>query len=331
MTDIEGDPGIRGRLLKQALLSICGSESWHWFRYHFSMLPLHPLAQSVIDAASDCERLVPGLGVQFVNDIAGICGMERHEPHYDQLLQKLAELLVLRQLLVLEWPAGTTFQHEPAVSATGKRPELRVATPERSFLFEVKTPSLLEHIRVRRTNAIQVPGRVLERAQIEKLADGGGITLPRDNPIKDFLVDAEKKFSQFKAVQAETSILIIVWDDFIYEPITALVHEHCGLLTPNSYLRDGAGEAVRFESIDAVVLVRHLAYFYRATRDEPLEERAHALDFGDDYSLPNVIITLCDPPLVPDIIRSGLRAAQWDDPAIQNAADYRPKDIVFWA
>jgi len=92
------------------------------------------MARSVIDASAECEKQIPGLGFQFIQDIASICGKEKHEPHHEQLLQKLSEVLVLRQLLNLEWPEGTTFQHEPAVSATGKRPELRVVTPERGFL-----------------------------------------------------------------------------------------------------------------------------------------------------------------------------------------------------
>lgn len=146
-------------LLKKARLSIGGAKAWHWFSYHFSMAPTHPLAHSIVDACAECEKLLPGLGFQFIKDIAAICGKEQHEPHYDQLLQKLAELLVQRKLLMLDWPAGTTFQHEPAVSAAGKRPELRVLTPDRRFLFAVKTPSLREHIRARRTNTFQIAGR----------------------------------------------------------------------------------------------------------------------------------------------------------------------------
>jgi hypothetical protein len=171
---------------------------------------------------------------------------------------------------------------------------------------------------------------VLERARLEDIADGSGLTLPRDNPVKDFLLDADRKFAQFKAVQPETSVLVIVWDDFIYEPITVLSHVHCGLLTPNSYLKDSAGAAIQFAHIDAVVLVRHLTYLYRATKDEPLCERTHVLDFGDDRSLPNVIIPITDSALIPDIIRDGLRAAPLDSPMIQGAADYRPQDVVFW-
>lgn len=235
------DQRIWVSMLQQAALTIGRAEQWHWFAYHFSKLPLHPMARSVIDAAADCEKLIPGLGSKFIEDIARICGKEKHEPHYEQLLQKLSEMLVLRQLLSLEWPVGTTFQHEPAVSATGKRPELRVATPERSFLFEVKTPSLLEHIRMRSSNALQAPGRALSKDRLQEIAGDGPLTLPRDNAVKDFLLDADKKFGEFKAQHPDTSVLVIVWDDFIYEPITALNHEKCGLLTRNSYLKDGAG------------------------------------------------------------------------------------------
>lgn len=326
----ELDVETRGRLLKQALIAIGAAQGWHWFTYHFSMLPPHPLVRSIVDACAECERKLPGLGSRFIEELAKISGKEKHEPHFDQLLQKLAEVLVLRQLLSLNWPVGTQFQHEPAVSANGKRPELRVLTPKSNFLFEVKTPSLLEHIRARRMNAVQVAGRVLPLDPLKKFAGDGGLTLPRDNPVKDFLQDADAKFAQFKAVQPETSILIIVWDDFIYEPITVLRHEHCGLLTPNSYLKDQAGAAVGFPHVDAVVLVRHLTYLYRATRDEALEERAHAMDFGNDRALPNVIISTKDPELIPDFVRDGLRALPLDHPLIQRAADYRPKDVVFW-
>jgi hypothetical protein len=167
--------------------------------------------------------------------------------------------------------------------------------------------------------------------QVKNLAGDGGLTLPRDNPVKDFLLNADKKFAQFKAVQAETSILVIVWDDFIYEPITTLTHEQCGLLTENSYLKDAVTRATgQFAHVDAVVVVRHLTYIVRATRDEPLIERAHALDFGDSQAIPNVFIPISDAGLVPGLIQQGLRAVNWDDPSLQLAADYRPKDIVFW-
>jgi len=71
-------------------------------------------------------------------------------------------------------------------------------------------------------------------------------------------------------------------------------------------------------------------YFNRATADHPLQEREHALDFGDEHALPNVFIAINDKELVPGSIRQGLRAVSWDDP-LRQRADYRPKDIVIWA
>lgn len=317
-------------LIKQSRRTIGQPAVWHWFAYHFSLLPLHPLAMSIIYACADCEAKLPGLGSQFLKDLAAISGREKHLPDYEQLMQKLGEILVLRQLLIMAWPEGTTFQHEPVATVQGKRPELRVVTPTRKFLFEVKTPALLAHIEKRNVNPFQAAGRALPQDQLTKLAGGAGLTMPRDNPVKDFLIDADKKFAQFKAVQDETSVLVIVWDDFIYEPITVLKHPQCGLLTPNSYWKDAAGLAVQYPHIDAVVLIRHLTYLYRAAGDHALEERAHALDFGDEHALPNVFIPNGIPGLVPEEIRCGLRAVEWDDPALQLAADYRPQDLVIW-
>lgn len=318
------------RLLPEAGAAIGASKVWHWFQYHFSFLPPHPLARSIIDACADCELRIEGLGFQFIQEISCIQGKEKHRPHYDQLMQKLAELFVLRQLLGLDWPEGTAFEHEPAVTANGKRPELRVVTPERAYLFEVKTPSLLEHTEARNRNPVQAPGRALPQNLLKKLADGGGLTLPRDNPVKDFLMDADKKFGQFKAVSAHTSILVIVWDDHIYEPITVLTHQECGLLTPNSYFKDAAGTVVQFPNTDAVILIRHLNYIQNAAANRPLGDRSHALDFGTAHDLPNVFIPVAAPLDLPALIRDGLRARPLDDPACQHASEYHPQDMVLW-
>lgn len=320
---------IGPELLGDAALGIM-SQRWHWFQYHFRYLPPTPFARSFIEACIDCEMRLPGLGKQLIRDIGAIGGIERHEPHYDQLMQKLAEVLVLRQLLFLPWPAGTTFQHEPALAPRGKRPELRVVTPESSYLFEVKTPSLTPHARNRAANGLQAPVRMFDRAMLDGLAQDGGLTLPRDNPIKDFLVDAEQKFGPFKDAGPTTSILVIVWDDHIFEAITVLTQEQCGLLTPNSYLKGVDGEAVTFNKIDAVVLVRHLMYFRNAAAEARLVERAHAFDFGDETALPNVFIPVPSGTDVPAFIRDGLRAKPLDDPLLQNAAEYRPVEMVFW-
>ena len=150
---------LRIELLREATIGIMG-QPWHWFSHHFQWLPPHPFAQSFIDAAVDGECHVSGLGYQLIRELGSIGGIDRHEPHYDQLMQKLAEILVLRQLLALPWPGGATFEHEPALTRHGKRPELKVVTPEHVYLFEVKTPSLSAHARKRAKNNLQAPARM---------------------------------------------------------------------------------------------------------------------------------------------------------------------------
>jgi len=320
---------MRAEFLREAAAGIIG-QPWHWFSYHMCFLPPHPLVRSIVEACIDCEAKLPGLGRQLIRDIGLIGGIDHHEPHYDQLMQKLAEILVLRQLLALPWPEGTTFEHEPAVSADGKRPELKVDTPGQTYLFEVKAPSLLAHQRQRGANDVQAPVRVFPRELLDRVAGEGGLTLPRDNPVKDFLIDTEAKFAPFKAGGPVIAVLVIVWDDFIYEPITVLTQERCGLLTDNSYHQTEGGQAVTFPSIDAVVLVRHLMYFKMAAADEPLLERGHALDFGDDGALPNVVIPAPGGQQLPAFIQKGLRALPLDDPMLARAAEYRPVEMVFW-
>jgi len=320
---------LRDDLSRELAASILEQE-WHWFSYHVCFVPPNPFASSLVDACLDCEMKLPGLGRQFIRDIGGIGGLNRHEPHYDQLMQKLAEILVLRHLLSLPWPSDTTFEHEPRLTKKGKRPELRVNAPGQTYLFEVKAPSLLEHQRQRAANSMQSPTRMFKREMVERIAGEDGLTLPRDNPVKDFLVDADAKFAQFKAAAPAVSVLVIVWDDFIYEPITVLTQASCGLLTANSFHRSAAGDAVCYSSTDAVVLVRHLMYFKMAAAEQALGERGHAFDFGKEGALPNAFVPVPGGLPVSDFIRTGLRALPLDHSDLSRAAEYRPVEMVFW-
>lgn len=197
-------------------------------------------------------------------------------------------------------------------------------------MFEVKAPSLLEHAKRRGENSIQAPSRALPEEKLAQMAAGGGLTLPRDNPVKDFLIDADKKFAQFKEVSPHMAILVIVWDDHVYEPITVLTHPQCGLLTANSYFTDGHDVPVKFNSTDGVIIIRHLNYIRQAAAGRPLGDRNHALDFGTAQDLPNVLIPISDPLELPALIKEGLRLKGLDDPVCQYAAEYRPQDIVMW-
>lgn len=327
------DPRNRLRLeFHEEVVDIIGSLGWHWFWYHVMLWPPHPFMQSIIEACIDIEMRAPSIGRWLLTDLSRIGSHEKNEDDYDQLLQKLAEILLIRQILGAPWPTIESVQYEPAASQGGRRPELKVTSAGMPYLFEVKAPSLLRHQKLRAANGAQLPGRALSLDGVEVIKEvwsEKGVTLPRDNPVKDFLLSAEAKFAPFKQRGPCHSTLVIVWDDFIYEPITSLLHERCGLLTPNSFARNEHGP-LRFPSIDDIVIIRHLHYFKIAAADAPLADRDHALDFGDSNALPNVYMPLSGGAQLPEFLLTHLRALHHDSETLQRAADYRSSDLVMW-
>ncbi|NJM73101.1 MAG: hypothetical protein HC862_24815 [Scytonema sp. RU_4_4] len=160
----------------------------------------------------------------------------------------------------------TSFRWEPTpASGSKKNPEIIVQSNDYQIGVEVKAPSILNHIRQRSSNSLQFPARVLPKHIIEIFPGAdGGVTFPRDNPVKDFLISADKKFAPFKQENENfSSILVIVWDDYVYEPISSLTHPFCGLFTPNSFAQDAAGEPLQFPSVDGVIIIRHLHQLIR--------------------------------------------------------------------
>jgi hypothetical protein len=94
------------------------------------------------------------------------------------------------------------------------------------------------------------------------------VTLPRDNPILDFLHDGERKFAAFKEEGSTTSLLVVVWDDHIYERISTLVNEGSGLLTPDSFARQTDRTAETFSNVDHVIPIRHMNHFVEGAADD---------------------------------------------------------------
>lgn len=303
--------------------------SWHWFSYHFSQGP-RPFAISIMEACANINERAEGVGTVLLRELLAIGGLERHEPHYEQLLQKLGEILIIERVVTSEWPASTTFEHEPAVIRGGPRPELLATFPDGRMVVEVKTPSMFKHIRQRAQNGTQLPYRdVLPLDQVRAAFGSEGVTLPRDYPVRDFLIDADRKFAGFRDGRT-ASLLVMIWDDYIYEPISMLVNPESGLLTPNSFERDDDGNARIYQNIDAIVAVRHMNYLIAGAREEAILDRSSAMDFGDARSLPNVSFDVSGIGRVPAHVLDRLRAVAHDDPALKRMAEYSVQDMVFW-
>ncbi|WP_169703546.1 hypothetical protein [Candidatus Kuenenia stuttgartiensis] len=105
------------------------------------------------------------------------------------------------------------------------------------FGIEVKAPSLL---RISKFYKATRPSSLLEISQMMKLSSyqmPKRNYLPRDNPLKDFLISAESKFRPFKEENPEFSgVLVVVWELILFtNPFLLLLHEKSGLFTPNSF------------------------------------------------------------------------------------------------
>lgn len=315
-------------LLREAYAGL-SEIGWHWFGYHFHVGPT-PFAKSIMGACADIDDRAPSMGSKLFREMMSIGGRDRDESQYEQLLQKLAEILVIRQIVRCPWPAGTRFEHEPTATPEGPRPELVVTWTRGRLVVEVKAPALLEHIRRRASNGVQLAYRDGVPLELATKLSEGAVTLPRDNPVLDFLKDAERKFAAFRTDPDTAALLVIVWDDYIYEPISALVNPCSGLLTAQSFAREPDGTARIYPNIDGIVVLRHLNYFVQGSREEPLGDRANALDFGGSAALPNVHFAPSSGRSIPQFLLNALRARAHDDPELLRFAEYNVQDIVFW-
>ena len=315
--------------------ALFSDERWHWFSYHFRFggrAGIHPLAADIIDALVEVDARVPGFALKAADELSSLRGLEKHEPHYEQLLQRLAELHVIRRLVTHKWTFAATFDIEPKPGGgEHKNPEIRINGGEHPLLVEVKAPSLLAHIRTRSTRPAQMSTRVLEKDETAKLEDTlGPITLPRDNVVKDFLVSSEGKFEPFRRTNPDVrSIVVIVWDDFIYEPLSALLGQGSGLFTPQSFYRDSNDAPHTFSSVDGVLLIRHLHQLLFSTRGEDfIDGCASTFDYGAPDSFPfKAFIQNPHGQEMPEELVSALHGLT---PSAELGAEYVPSDFIFW-
>jgi len=308
--------------------------NWHWLSYHF--LPYkqgceHFLAAAIVDSLLQIETCIPGFTEEFSTRLASLSGREKFLPHYEQIIQLLSELYVIRHL-VLSCPQGSEFIHEPKAEGSEKNPEVGVTTQNKRLFFEVKCRQYIEHHNNRGSAAIEIPSRmdgILDLANSIKIEEET-IVLPRDNGIKDFLISAEAKFSAFKKEDPSVlCILVIAWDDFAYEPISSLLNHASGLLTERSFYKEN-DSAVQFNNIDGILIVRLSHQLVRATRDElPVDGLRHPLDWGrKDEVLPKAFIPVSElTDKTEKYLCDLLEAHHIKD--LQHVADYRPQELVF--
>lgn len=268
-----------------------------------------------------------GFAKSFLDKMFSISGREKYRPHYEQLMQSLAELIVIRQMVEFEWSKPPEFTYEPSPEGSGKNPELSIEFDKYEIGVEVKCPSLLEHSEDRLRKPFQIPARSLAREGLNSILDGEeseNVILPRDNPVKDFLISSnntrEKRFY---------GVLPIVWDDFIFEPISALISTSSGLFTQRSFARDEDDKPLKFENVNGVVIIRHSHQFVRASQERPLlDSKRHGLDYGRDGEFPPKAFV--PNPYAEDVPQEVLDSFQAYLPSPEMGAEYQPIDVISW-
>lgn len=300
-----------------------------WLSVHLAAGMITPFGSRLLEALAAIDARLPGSGIRFVKELAAI----RYVPashnagdwkaRFEQLVQKLGEILVARTLFDGDWPDGSHFALEPTNPTTGAKPEILIETPAHQWLFEVKCPAFIDYQNSRIANGRQLP----VRSPIGDVAGmREGATLPRDNVLKDFLESAERKFIDF-STKPRTGILVVLWDGYIFEITSALSHASAGLLTENSWHRR-EGERVAFGAVEGVIVLNHLEVIkvasqalWQARQDDPF--RIEAAGQLPNVWCPNVGRGALDP-----VIAQLFNAHPLDE--VSDAVGYAPTDYVMW-
>lgn len=303
-------------------------QSWHWLQYNFS--PGHDrepyFARVTLDALLTCDEAMPGYADDMLGRLERIGGREKDLGDYEQIRQWLGELLVVHHFVSYPWPVLVTFDHEPVGAGSKLNPEMTVNGEDFRLGIEVKTPDLRKLVGQRGTADWQL----LARMPGLKDAMSGEVALPRDNPVKDFLRSADSKFAGFRDGDPDfRSVLVIVWDDFINEPISALLSPSSGLLTSNSFDKLPDGSRRSYSNVDAVVLLRHQHQFIEGMANRaPLDDRDHFLDYGSPGAFPfNSLVACPDGQPLDERLRKAMHAIP-SHPML--GAEYIPAESVIW-
>lgn len=296
---------------------------FHFFADSAARGILLPFTKGLLRVVGFVESSSLGYAAEMLERIAAIQGIG--ESQYEALLAILAEIYVTGGLLEqADHQAGKPlFAHEPGPKGK-KNPEFEVCVSGHWLAIEVKTPRLIQHHRLRSTTTYQVGVRLPK----EVVAPFNPM-LPRDNPVKDFLVSAEEKFAVYETYRnGALRLLVIVWDDFCNEPIAALTSPVSGLLTEQSFYRDNDNNPVRYPHVDGVIVVRYQHQIIRATQCKPLLDGAtEPLLYRHEGFPPKAFIEVPGGRSVPGKILEALNATPL---SACLGAEYQSFEMIKW-
>lgn len=295
-----------------------------WFHRAAAAGAVPPFLGGLCWALGMIDRAAPGYAHEKVRRLAAIPGTGV-DP-YEAVVQELAEVYAAAGAVEVadrNEDGVPVFIHEPRV-AGGKNPEFESCYEGIVYAVEVKTPKLINHRNSRGTAPYQILAR-LPKDLTEVLEK----TLPRDNPVKDFLISANEKFEAYTQIRPHAfRILTIVWDDYCNEPISALLHPAAGLLTQNSFHRGSDGAAIVYPQVDAVLICRYHHQLLATTRNEPMID-GETLPFMYHHAgfPPKALIQNPHGRVIPQELLTALAATPLEGCL---GAEYIPADMVMW-
>ena len=261
---------------KEIDAAIGGGEGRHFLDFHFANH--NEFAQEFIELMCVLEDLCPGAGCATVKRVSSLHGEDRAT--YDQIVQALCELVIGKRFIEA-FPADEGFKLHWEPTDMGKaNPEFMLEGPEWRVLVEVKCPSLHEYATKNRMAAHQLAARLPGVKDVISNISGTEPALPLDNKLKDFLVSAERKFSSFGEVSIPTyGLLVVCWTERMFEAVSPLSNEGCGLLTSASFYRKDE-KVVQFPHVSGVITTQQQSFLNRALAGHRPSHLASDLDYG---------------------------------------------------
>ena len=311
-------------------------KEWHWFGYNFGFGDsdiYSRFGNALVNSLLIIDEKINGYAKLMIEKIEGYSGKENDIGHYEQLLQICGEIYVLTQ--AVHYFLNTTdvsFENEPTSSTSKKNPEFVINFKGYKYGIEVKLPSLVDHISKRKKNEFQLIGRRQGFLDYFKnISANKKVTLPRDNPVKDFMESANNKFHGFKKDSTKfISILFILWDDFINEPIGALRTKPSGLLLEDSFAKKD-GETMKFQNVDYIFLDRPLTNFIEDAAGRSLiDNKLNSFDYGSIEDFPHKIMVKNPHAKSSFIHQEILDCFQVKELSPLLGAEYNPLDLIIW-
>jgi hypothetical protein len=305
--------------------SVPQSHIMWWLMSHLATGAILPFMRGLLDQLILIDSASPGYAQACVRRVAAIPGIT--DQSLEALYQVVGEVYCAGGAVEVadrDANGSVIFTSEPFADAGLMNPEFDSQHKGISYSVEVKTPGLIAHRRARGTNQVQLTTRL----PANPFADEAK-TLPRDNPVKDFLISANRKFAAYATQKSEPyRILAIVWDNFVYEPITALMSPVAGLFTERSFHRTANGDRMTYPHLDGVVIIPYQNQILNSFCNNEI-----GVYEADDFLcyrapvLPKAFIQCPDGREVPEQILTALDATPL---AACLGTEYRPQDIIIW-